>query len=219
MSCVCIVDSWRRCERHPRDTGQRIARGAGTSTYREDDHELPKGRSGTGEPRLLRSAVARTAHARRCGIRDRQCHGVVRLRHLQLRPYPYLGRAVPHGSTAQATLFALATFAISFLVRPPGGLFWGPLGDRLGRKHVLALTIVIMLLAMLAVGLLPSYASIGMWAPLTLVVLRMIQGFRPAANTAARRPSWPSTRRITSAASAVASSSSARWRVFRSSRC
>jgi MFS transporter, MHS family, proline/betaine transporter len=89
----------------------------------------------------------------------------------------YISAALFPGSAAQATLFALATFAISFLVRPLGGLFWGPLGDRLGRKHVLALTIVIMSLATLAVGLLPSYASIGMWAPLSLVVLRMIQGF------------------------------------------
>ncbi|KND61966.1 Permease of the major facilitator superfamily [Candidatus Burkholderia verschuerenii] len=89
----------------------------------------------------------------------------------------YISAALFPGSTAQATLFALATFAISFLVRPLGGLFWGPLGDRLGRKHVLALTIVIMSLATLAVGLLPSYASIGVWAPVSLVVLRMIQGF------------------------------------------
>ncbi|SAK92911.1 general substrate transporter [Caballeronia calidae] len=89
----------------------------------------------------------------------------------------YISAALFPGSTAQATLFALATFAISFLVRPLGGLFWGPLGDRLGRKHVLALTIIIMSVATLLVGLLPSYASIGIWAPVALVVLRMIQGF------------------------------------------
>ncbi|BAO92235.1 MFS transporter [Caballeronia cordobensis] len=89
----------------------------------------------------------------------------------------YISAALFPGSTAQATLFALATFAISFLVRPLGGLFWGPLGDRLGRKHVLALTILIMSMATLVVGLLPSYASIGIWAPVALIVLRMIQGF------------------------------------------
>ena len=50
----------------------------------------------------------------------------------------YIAAALFPGSTAEATLFALATFAISFLVRPLGGLFWGPLGDRLGRKSVLA---------------------------------------------------------------------------------
>jgi MFS transporter, MHS family, proline/betaine transporter len=89
----------------------------------------------------------------------------------------YISAALFPGSTAQATLFALATFAISFLVRPLGGLFWGPLGDRLGRKHVLALTIIIMSMATLLVGILPSYASIGIWAPAALIVLRMIQGF------------------------------------------
>ena len=89
----------------------------------------------------------------------------------------YISAALFPGSTAQATLFALATFAISFLVRPLGGLFWGPLGDRLGRKHVLALTILLMSGATLAVGLLPSYDSIGWWAPALLIVLRMIQGF------------------------------------------
>lgn len=89
----------------------------------------------------------------------------------------YISAALFPGSTAQATLFALATFAISFLVRPLGGLFWGPLGDRLGRKHVLALTILIMSMATLVVGLLPSYASIGIWAPVALIALRMIQGF------------------------------------------
>jgi MFS transporter, MHS family, proline/betaine transporter len=89
----------------------------------------------------------------------------------------YISAALFPGSTAQATLFALATFAISFLVRPLGGLFWGPLGDRLGRKHVLALTILMMSGATLLVGLVPSYARIGWWAPTLLVVLRMIQGF------------------------------------------
>jgi MHS family proline/betaine transporter-like MFS transporter len=89
----------------------------------------------------------------------------------------YISAALFPGSTTQATLFALATFAISFLVRPLGGLFWGPLGDRLGRKHVLALTIIMMSVATLLVGLVPSYASIGWWAPALLIVLRMVQGF------------------------------------------
>jgi MFS family permease len=89
----------------------------------------------------------------------------------------YISAALFPGSTAQATLFALATFAISFLVRPLGGLFWGPLGDRLGRKQVLAMTIILMSLATLLVGLVPTYAHIGWWAPTLLIVLRMIQGF------------------------------------------
>ncbi|OYX17068.1 MAG: MFS transporter [Sphingomonadales bacterium 32-67-7] len=89
----------------------------------------------------------------------------------------YISAALFPGETEQATLFALATFAISFLVRPLGGLFWGPLGDRYGRKSVLAMTILLMSGATVCVGLIPSYQSIGFWAPLLLVLLRMIQGF------------------------------------------
>ncbi|AIT81004.1 MFS transporter [Novosphingobium pentaromativorans] len=89
----------------------------------------------------------------------------------------YISAALFPGNTEEAVLFALATFAISFLVRPLGGIFWGPLGDRLGRKSVLAITIVVMSGATFCVGLLPSYASVGFWAPLLLIVLRMIQGF------------------------------------------
>jgi MFS family permease len=89
----------------------------------------------------------------------------------------YISAALFPGNTDEATLFALATFAISFLIRPLGGLFWGPLGDRIGRKAVLALTILLMAGATLCVGLIPSYDSIGFWAPAILVVLRMIQGF------------------------------------------
>lgn len=89
----------------------------------------------------------------------------------------YISAAMFPGDTAQATLFALATFAISFLVRPLGGLFWGPLGDRLGRKTVLAWTILLMSAATLAIGLLPSYHSIGWFAPALLIFFRMLQGF------------------------------------------
>jgi len=89
----------------------------------------------------------------------------------------YLSTALFPGTTEKATLFALATFAISFLIRPLGGLFWGPLGDRYGRKTVLSLTIVIMSAATLGIGLVPSYASIGIWSPVLLVLLRLIQGF------------------------------------------
>jgi len=89
----------------------------------------------------------------------------------------YIAAALFPGETSEATLFALATFAISFLVRPLGGFFWGPLGDRYGRKAVLGITIVMMAAATVAVGLIPSYATIGMWAPALLIVLRMVQGF------------------------------------------
>ncbi|BAV65561.1 MFS transporter [Sphingobium cloacae] len=89
----------------------------------------------------------------------------------------YISAALFPGNMDEAVLFALATFAISFLVRPLGGLFWGPLGDRLGRKSVLAFTILLMSGATLCVGLIPDYASIGFWAPALLILLRMVQGF------------------------------------------
>ena len=89
----------------------------------------------------------------------------------------YISAALFPGDMDDAVLFALATFAISFLVRPLGGLFWGPLGDRLGRKSVLALTILLMSTATLCVGLIPAHARIGLWAPALLIALRMVQGF------------------------------------------
>lgn len=89
----------------------------------------------------------------------------------------YISAALFPGDLDDAVLFALATFAISFLVRPLGGLFWGPLGDRLGRKSVLALTILLMSGATLCVGLIPDHARIGFWAPVLLIALRMVQGF------------------------------------------
>ena len=76
-----------------------------------------------------------------------------------------------------ATVWALATFAISFMVRPLGGLIWGPLGDRLGRKAVLAITILMMAGSTAVIGLLPTEATIGQWAPALLVLMRLIQGF------------------------------------------
>jgi MHS family proline/betaine transporter-like MFS transporter len=89
----------------------------------------------------------------------------------------YISAAFFPGSGDKAILMALATFALSFLVRPLGGLFWGPLGDRNGRKSVLALTILLMSGATVCVGLIPSYASIGFWSPLLLIAMRMVQGF------------------------------------------
>lgn len=79
--------------------------------------------------------------------------------------------------TGTGTVWALATFALSFLVRPLGGMFWGPLGDKLGRKSVLALTILLMAGSTFAIGLLPTFDTIGVFAPALLILLRMLQGF------------------------------------------
>ncbi|MGO2035291.1 MAG: MFS transporter [Brevibacterium sp.] len=74
-------------------------------------------------------------------------------------------------------LMALLTFAVSFIFRPLGGIVWGPIGDRLGRKKVLALTILLMAGSTFCIALLPSTETIGVFAPIILILLRVIQGF------------------------------------------
>ncbi len=75
-----------------------------------------------------------------------------------------------------AQFAAFGTFAVGFLARPVGGIIFGHYGDRIGRKKMLVLTLLIMGLGTAAIGLLPSYDSIGVWAPILLVVLRVLQG-------------------------------------------
>lgn len=90
----------------------------------------------------------------------------------------YIGDAFfPGENQTASTLGSLLVFAVSFLVRPLGGMVWGPLGDRLGRQRVLATTILLMAAATLCVGLLPGYVTIGIFAPIGLILLRMVQGF------------------------------------------
>ncbi|WP_439855413.1 MFS transporter [Pseudomonas yamanorum] len=75
-----------------------------------------------------------------------------------------------------ATLMAFSTFAIGFIARPFGGILFGYLGDKFGRKQVLVLTFCMMGVCTTLIGLIPSYASIGIWAPIVLVFIRIIQG-------------------------------------------
>jgi MFS transporter, MHS family, shikimate and dehydroshikimate transport protein len=75
-----------------------------------------------------------------------------------------------------STLAALGTYAVGFLGRPLGGALFGHFGDRLGRKSMLVLTLFIMGLSTFCIGLLPTYASIGVLAPILLIVLRIVQG-------------------------------------------
>ena len=75
------------------------------------------------------------------------------------------------------TLAAFGTYAIGFVARPFGGIVIGHFGDRVGRKSMLVLTLVIMGVATFMIGLLPTYGQIGVWAPVALVVLRLAQGF------------------------------------------
>jgi MFS transporter, MHS family, shikimate and dehydroshikimate transport protein len=74
------------------------------------------------------------------------------------------------------TLLAYTTFAVGFITRPIGGIIFGHLGDRIGRKRMLVLTLLIMGLATFAIGLLPTYAQIGVAAPFLLLGVRVIQG-------------------------------------------
>ncbi|MCM3068211.1 MHS family MFS transporter [Priestia flexa] len=76
-----------------------------------------------------------------------------------------------------ALLSTFAIFALSFLIRPLGGLVWGHYGDRIGRRKVLILTMCMMSISTFFIGLIPSYASIGILAPILLLVCRMVQGF------------------------------------------
>ncbi|AMO95230.1 H+ symporter family protein [Collimonas fungivorans] len=83
----------------------------------------------------------------------------------------------PNASPTIGTLAAFATFGVGFLFRPLGGIVFGHFGDRLGRKRMLVITVMMMGVSTALIGLLPTYASIGWYAPLALVVLRALQGF------------------------------------------
>ena len=82
----------------------------------------------------------------------------------------------PTFSELAGTLAAFASFAVGFVARPVGGLVFGHFGDRLGRKTTLIITLTMMGLATFAMGLMPGYATIGVWAPILMVVLRFVQG-------------------------------------------
>jgi len=82
----------------------------------------------------------------------------------------------PLGDTG-AQLASWASLGISFLFRPLGAIVAGHLGDRLGRKMMLVFTLMLMGTATALIGVLPTYATIGVWAPILLVLLRIVQGF------------------------------------------
>ncbi|MFE5703477.1 MFS transporter [Rhodococcus koreensis] len=113
----------------------------------------------------------------------------------------------PTFDPATATLASVATFGVGFIARPFGGIIFGALGDRLGRKRVLMMSFVLMGVATGCIGLLPTYDAIGVAAPILLVLFRLVQGlgagaeYSPAAAVATehasadrrgRQGSWPS---------------------------
>lgn len=104
------------------------------------------------------------------------------LEYFDYASYSYLATTIavvffPSEDRTVALLSTFAVFALSFLVRPIGAFVWGSLGDRIGRKSILATTIIIMSGATFLIGFLPGYAVIGVAAPLLLLLLRMTQSF------------------------------------------
>jgi MHS family proline/betaine transporter-like MFS transporter len=96
--------------------------------------------------------------------------------------YSYLAATIgkvfyPDSSPSVQLIASFSTFAAAFLVRPLGGLFFGPLGDRIGRQKVLATTMIMMAVGTFLIGFIPSYDSIGVAAPVLLLLARMVQGF------------------------------------------
>ncbi|HEX8641446.1 MAG TPA: MFS transporter [Allosphingosinicella sp.] len=83
----------------------------------------------------------------------------------------------PEYDPLTGTLLAFATYALGFVARPVGGIVFGHFGDRIGRKRLLMLSLILMGAATILIGLLPTYAQIGVWAPAALIVLRLVQGF------------------------------------------
>ena len=75
------------------------------------------------------------------------------------------------------TMAAFGTYAVGFFARPLGGIVFGHFGDKIGRKSMLVTTLMMMGVATILIGLLPTYNQVGVWAPILLVVLRFVQGF------------------------------------------
>ncbi|WP_235905290.1 MULTISPECIES: MFS transporter [Actinomyces] len=84
---------------------------------------------------------------------------------------------LPSASPVAQNLFSLGVFAVTFVARPLGGVILGQLGDRLGRKEVLAFTLMMMALATFGIGILPPASVLGVWAPILLICLKLVQGF------------------------------------------
>jgi MHS family alpha-ketoglutarate permease-like MFS transporter len=89
----------------------------------------------------------------------------------------FAGQFFPTHSQAVSLLLAFSTFALGYLMRPIGGIVLGRLGDARGRRHALSLSILLMGLGSLVIGVLPGYATIGLVAPVLMVLMRLLQGF------------------------------------------
>ncbi|MFD3618803.1 MFS transporter [Streptomyces sp. NPDC058676] len=142
------------------ELGRRLRRNRGA--FREEDVQVV-------EPPLLKRAVGASALG--------NC-----MEWFDFGVYSYLAATIgkvffPGASPAAQVVSSFATFAAAFVVRPLGGLVFGPLGDRIGRQKVLATTMIMMAAGTFAIGLIPSYDTIGIAAPVLLLLARMVQGF------------------------------------------
>src|ERR1700741_1579644 len=89
----------------------------------------------------------------------------------------YIGRAFfPSATAAGSLLLSLATFGVGFVMRPVGGIVIGRMGDRRGRRPAMILALMLMGIAITGLALTPSYASIGIAAPILVIVFRLLQG-------------------------------------------
>ncbi len=123
----------------------------------------------TAEPRAVRKAVTGASIGNAVEWFDFAIYGLLAT---------YIAeKFFPPGDETAALLSTFAVFAAAFFMRPLGGFFFGPLGDRIGRQRVLALVILLMSASTLVIGLVPSFDSIGVAAPLILLFLRCLQGF------------------------------------------
>ena len=116
-------------------------------------------------------------------------------------------------STSEGALATFAVLAITFIVRPFGSFVFGPLGDKIGRQKVLALTIILMSGSTFIIGLLPSYATIGPASAVLLILLRTVQGFSAGGEyggAATFIASWPASMLAFNAV--VRSNDSRAWR-------
>ncbi|QDP97186.1 MFS transporter [Microlunatus elymi] len=115
-------------------------------------------------PSVLRRAIAASAIGNATEWFDYGVYGAATI---------YITNHITGGSI----IVTLLGFAVSFVLRPLGGFIWGPLGDRIGRRAVLSMTIILMSGATFLLAFIPTYATIGVAAPIILVALRVIQGF------------------------------------------
>ena len=112
----------------------------------------------------------------------------------------------PARTESISLMLTLGTFGISYLMRPLGGFVLGSLADRAGRKASLLLSIGLMMIGTLTIAIMPAYASIGVWAPVGILLSRLLQGFSAGGEFGARPRFWSNTHPSGAASWAVGSS-------------